>query len=132
VARLEARRVAILNVLVGLVGGACGPTTKPVSTKARGSMNRSTAEVTVKSCLSLVSPDASDLPSHGRRQTMLFIKRLLTVAGMIVALTALAPVAAAGSHQAFHLDKSSPDHTVVRVARGRSQERGEGNRANPA
>jgi len=37
---------------------------------------------------------------------MLSIKRLVTVIGVIVALTALAPVASAGSHQGFHLDKT--------------------------
>ena len=37
---------------------------------------------------------------------MLSIKRLLTVIGVIVALTALAPVASAGSHKDFHLDKT--------------------------
>jgi hypothetical protein len=34
------------------------------------------------------------------------IKRLLAVMGTIVALLALAPVASAGSHQEFHLDKT--------------------------
>jgi hypothetical protein len=34
------------------------------------------------------------------------IKRLLAVMGTIVALTFLAPVASAGSHRAFHLDKT--------------------------
>ena len=34
------------------------------------------------------------------------IKRLLALSGTIVALTVLAPVASAGSHQAFHLDKT--------------------------
>jgi hypothetical protein len=34
------------------------------------------------------------------------IKRLLAVVGTIVALTVLAPVASAGSHHAFHLDKT--------------------------
>jgi hypothetical protein len=34
------------------------------------------------------------------------IKRLLAVAGTIVALAVLAPVASAGSHHAFHLDKT--------------------------
>jgi hypothetical protein len=34
------------------------------------------------------------------------IKRLLAVVGTIVALMALAPVALAGSHQDFHLDKT--------------------------
>ena len=34
------------------------------------------------------------------------IKRLLAVIGTIVALMALAPVASAGSHQGFHLDKT--------------------------
>jgi hypothetical protein len=34
------------------------------------------------------------------------IKRLLAVMGTIVALMALAPVASAGSHQDFHLDKT--------------------------
>lgn len=34
------------------------------------------------------------------------IKRLLAVVGTIVALTALAPVASAGSHWGFHLDKT--------------------------
>jgi hypothetical protein len=37
---------------------------------------------------------------------MLSIRRLLAVAGTIVALTVLAPVASAGSHHAFHLDKT--------------------------
>jgi hypothetical protein len=37
---------------------------------------------------------------------MLSIKRLLTVIGVIVALTALAPVASAGTHMGFHLDKT--------------------------
>jgi hypothetical protein len=37
---------------------------------------------------------------------MLSIKRLLAVMGTIVALTALAPVASAGSHQGFRLDKT--------------------------
>jgi hypothetical protein len=38
------------------------------------------------------------------------IKRLLAAMGTIVALTALAPVAAAGSHHEFHLDKTcAPD-----------------------
>jgi hypothetical protein len=38
------------------------------------------------------------------------IKRLLAVMGTIVALAALAPVASAGSHRAFHLDKTcGPD-----------------------
>jgi hypothetical protein len=37
---------------------------------------------------------------------MLSIKRLLTIAGAIVALTALAPVVSAGSVQGFHLDKA--------------------------
>jgi hypothetical protein len=37
---------------------------------------------------------------------MLSIKRLLTVIGVIVVLTVLAPVASAGSHKAFHLDKT--------------------------
>jgi hypothetical protein len=40
---------------------------------------------------------------------MLSIKRLLTVIGVIVALMALAPVASAGSHKAFHLDKTCAD-----------------------
>ena len=34
------------------------------------------------------------------------IKRLLAVMGTIVALMALAPAASAGTHQAFHLDKT--------------------------
>ena len=34
------------------------------------------------------------------------IKRLLAVMGTIVALMALVPVASAGSHQGFHLDKT--------------------------
>ena len=34
------------------------------------------------------------------------IKRMLAVMGTIVALMALAPVASAGSHQDFHLDKT--------------------------
>jgi hypothetical protein len=34
------------------------------------------------------------------------IRRLLAVAGAILALTVLAPVASAGSHQGFHLDKT--------------------------
>ena len=38
--------------------------------------------------------------------TMHSIKRLLAVMGTIVALMALAPVASAGSHQDFHLDKT--------------------------
>lgn len=37
---------------------------------------------------------------------MLSIKRLLVVMGAIVALTVLAPVASAGTHKAFHLDKT--------------------------
>jgi hypothetical protein len=37
------------------------------------------------------------------------IKRLLAVTGTIVALMALAPVAWAGSHQGFHLDKTCAD-----------------------
>lgn len=37
---------------------------------------------------------------------MLSIKRLVVVLGTIVALTALAPVASASSHKAFHLDKT--------------------------
>jgi hypothetical protein len=37
---------------------------------------------------------------------MLSIRRLATVIGVIVALTAFAPVAAAGSHHGFHLDKT--------------------------
>jgi hypothetical protein len=37
---------------------------------------------------------------------MLSIKRLLTVIGVIVALTALAPAASAGSQHGFHLDKT--------------------------
>jgi len=37
------------------------------------------------------------------------IKRLLAVMGTIVALMALAPVASAGSHQGFHLDKTCAD-----------------------
>lgn len=37
------------------------------------------------------------------------IKRLLTVATAIAALTALAPVASAGSIHAFHLDKTCAD-----------------------
>lgn len=37
------------------------------------------------------------------------IKRSLAVVGTIVALMALAPVASAGSHQGFHLDKTCAD-----------------------
>jgi hypothetical protein len=37
------------------------------------------------------------------------IKRSLVVMGTIVALMALAPVASAGSHQGFHLDKTCAD-----------------------
>ena len=37
---------------------------------------------------------------------MVPIKRLLAVMGTIVVLTALAPVASAGSHHGFHLDKT--------------------------
>jgi hypothetical protein len=37
---------------------------------------------------------------------MLSLTRLLAVTGAIVALTALAPVASAGSHHDFHLDKT--------------------------
>jgi hypothetical protein len=40
------------------------------------------------------------------------IKRLLAVAGAIVALTALAPVASAGSHQGFHLDKTCAEDSA--------------------
>ena len=38
--------------------------------------------------------------------TMHSIRRSLAVMGTIVALMALAPVASAGSHQSFHLDKT--------------------------
>jgi hypothetical protein len=50
----------------------------------------------------------SDQPAtnHRRGLTMDSIKRLLVVMGTIVALMALAPVASAGSHQDFHLDKT--------------------------
>ena len=34
------------------------------------------------------------------------IRRLLALTGTVVALTALAPVASAGTHKAFHLDKT--------------------------
>ena len=37
---------------------------------------------------------------------MLSIKRLLAVVGAIVVLTVLAPVASAGTHKDFHLDKT--------------------------
>jgi hypothetical protein len=39
-------------------------------------------------------------------KTMLSIKRSLVVTGAIIALTVLAPVASAGTHKAFHLDKT--------------------------
>ena len=53
-------------------------------------------------------PGRYDQPAtnHWRRLTMHSIKRLLAVTGTIVALMALAPVASAGSHQGFHLDKN--------------------------
>ena len=53
-------------------------------------------------------PGRCDQPAtnHWRRLTMHSIKRLLAVMGTIVALMALAPVASAGSHQGFHLDKN--------------------------
>ena len=37
---------------------------------------------------------------------MVSLRRLLAVAGTIVALTVLAPVASAGTHKDFHLDKT--------------------------
>ena len=40
---------------------------------------------------------------------MLLFKRMFAVGAAIVALTALAPVALAGSSQAFHLDKTCAD-----------------------
>ena len=43
---------------------------------------------------------------HRRGLTMHSIKRLLAVMGTIVALMALAPVASAGTHKGFHLDKT--------------------------
>lgn len=53
-------------------------------------------------------PGRYDQPAtnHWRRLTMHSIKRSLAVMGTIVALMALAPVASAGSHRAFHLDKT--------------------------
>ena len=53
-------------------------------------------------------PGRYDHPAtnHRRRLTMHSIKRSLAVMGTIVALMALAPVASAGSHRAFHLDKT--------------------------
>ena len=53
-------------------------------------------------------PRGNDQPAtnHWRRLTMYSIRRLLAVMGTIVALMALAPVASAGSHQGFHLDKT--------------------------
>ena len=38
--------------------------------------------------------------------SMRSIKRLLVIGGTIIAIMALAPVASAGSHQGFHLDKT--------------------------
>lgn len=43
------------------------------------------------------------------QQTTSWIRRLLVAMGTIVALTALAPVVSAGSHQDFHLDKTCAD-----------------------
>ena len=53
-------------------------------------------------------PGRYDQPAtnHWRRLPMHSIKRSLAVMGTIVALMALAPVASAGSHRAFHLDKT--------------------------
>ena len=53
-------------------------------------------------------PGRYDQPATNqwRRLTVHSIKRLLAVMGTIVALMALAPVASAGAHQGFHLDKT--------------------------
>ena len=45
------------------------------------------------------------------RLVMHSIKRPLAVVGMVIALTALAPVAAAGSRHDFHLDKTCAEDT---------------------
>ena len=57
------------------------------------------------------APGRYDQPAtnHRRRLTMHSIKRLLAVMGTIVALMALAPVASAGSHQGFYLEKTCRD-----------------------
>jgi len=53
-------------------------------------------------------PECHDRPAtdHWRKLTMHSIKRSLAVVGTIIALMTLAPVVSAGSHQAFHLDKT--------------------------
>jgi hypothetical protein len=48
---------------------------------------------------------------HPRTQTRHSLNRLVAVIGTIVALTVFAPVAAAGSHHDFHLDKTCAEDT---------------------